>query len=414
MLRRAAVRATQRRYRPGGPVSLPQRGNTPPLENARRVVHNTAGPPELSLAWRLNLEIKIVRSLTAIGAAAILLSALLPDALLTSPAAAAKPPKVTVETALDGLHNPCGVAVQPGTGHVFVSDSGAGRIVRITGSGSEAVIADFPADAYGKGTYEEQTKFDIGPLGLAFLDKNTLVVGGGGNTDGAELVRIYNVPAAGTSIRAKDMKHSLGPIPTGDASEKGEGNFYGIAATDNAIYVTCNGDDTKGWISRIDLKNGAPGKLEPFIKTKTATEIDAPVGITTDATGHLVIGQMGEITVANDSLLTFYDAASGDALMNLKTGLHDIASLAYSPQSGRLYAVDFAWGERSADGGVFRLDSKLVGGKQTIEAVKVAKLDKPAAIAFAPDGTMYVAIFGSPQQGSDKKPGKLIRISGEL
>ncbi|MFP6658277.1 MAG: hypothetical protein VB853_08835, partial [Pirellulales bacterium] len=150
------------------------------------------------------------------------------------------------------------------------------------------------------------------------------------------------------------------------------------------------------------------------INTKAATEIDAPVGITTDAAGHLVIGQMGEITAANDSLLTFYDAASGDALMNLKTGLHDIASLAYSPQSGRLYAVDFAWGERSADGGVFRLDSKIVGGKQTVEAVKVAKLDKPAAIAFAPDGTMYVAIFGSPQQGSDKKPGKLIRISGEL
>jgi DNA-binding beta-propeller fold protein YncE len=336
------------------------------------------------------------------------------SALFISATATAKPPKVEITTVLDGLHNPCGVAVQPGTGHVFVSDSGAGRIVRITKSGSEDAITGFPADAYGKGTYEEQTKFDIGPLGLAFLDKNTLVVGGGGHKDGSELLRIYEVPAAGKSIKAKQMKHSLGPIPAGDASVKGEGNFYGIATDGKSIFVTCNGDDTKGWVSKVDIKNGKPGKLTPFIKTKEATELDAPVGVTTNKEGHLVVGQMGEITVANDSLLSFYDAASGDSLMNLKTGLHDIASLAYNPKSGRLYAVDFAWGEHSADGGVFRLDSKIVDGKQTIEAVKVAKLDKPAAVAFGPNGAMYIAVFGSPEKGSNKKPGKLIKITGGL
>ncbi len=26
---------------------------------------------------------------------------------------------------------------------------------------------------------------------------------------------------------------------------KGEGNFYALAKTDDAIYVTCNGDDTR-------------------------------------------------------------------------------------------------------------------------------------------------------------------------
>ena len=36
-----------------------------------------------------------------------------------------------VTTVLDGLNNPCGVAIQPGTSTVFVSDSAAGRIIRL-------------------------------------------------------------------------------------------------------------------------------------------------------------------------------------------------------------------------------------------------------------------------------------------
>ena len=32
-----------------------------------------------------------------------------------------------VEEVLGGLTNPCGIAIQPETGHVFVSDSAAGR-----------------------------------------------------------------------------------------------------------------------------------------------------------------------------------------------------------------------------------------------------------------------------------------------
>ena len=42
----------------------------------------------------------------------------------------------------------------------------------------------------------------------------------------------------------------MGPvgIGPGDASVRGEGNFYGIAVSDSAIYVSSNGDDTKGEI----------------------------------------------------------------------------------------------------------------------------------------------------------------------
>jgi len=321
----------------------------------------------------------------------------------------AKEPKI--ETVLDGLKNPCGVAVQPGTGDIFVSDSGAARIVRITPDGHEAVITDFPLDVYGKGTYEEQTKFDIGPLGLAFLDKDTLVVGGGGLPDGEELVRVYTVPEPGTSIKADAMKYKLGPIGPGDESVKGEGNYFGVAVSKqgDAIFVTCNGDDTKGWVAKVDVNDGVPGKLTPYIKTKEATNVDAPGGATFNKEGHLVVTQIGEVTVPGDSLLTFYDAKSGKLLLNLKTGLHDLDGAAYNPKTGRLYGVDFAWGENAADGGLFRLDSTK---ENSVNAVKITSLDKPAAVAFGPDGALYVAVFGSPKEGSDKAPGSLIRVTG--
>src|SRR6185369_11734799 len=96
------------------------------------------------------------------------------------------------ETVLGGLSNPCGLAVQPETGHVFVADSAAGRIIRVVDGKAEDVVVGFPLDKYGKGP-----KFDIGPLGLAFLDKDTLVVGDGSFVDGQEYVRVFTVPAAG-------------------------------------------------------------------------------------------------------------------------------------------------------------------------------------------------------------------------
>ena len=60
---------------------------------------------------------------------------------------------------------------------------------------------------------------------------------------------------------------------------------------DGAIYITCNGDDTKGWVAKSVIKDGKAGPLEPSIATKEATNVDAPVAITFSLDGkELVIG----------------------------------------------------------------------------------------------------------------------------
>jgi DNA-binding beta-propeller fold protein YncE len=320
--------------------------------------------------------------------------------------------KITV--VLDGLHNPSGLAVQPNTGHLFVADSGNGKVVRVVDGKPQDVITDFPMDIYGKGPM-----YNIGPLGLAFIDEDTLVVGGGDLVDKEELVRVYTVPKAGEpAIKADAAKAKLGPLDN-SAELLAEGNYYAVAVTKDAIYATANGDDTKGWIVRAEIKaDGAFGPLERYIATKEAVNLDAPVALTVDSKGNLVVGQMGEVGNKNDSLLTFYKASDKKLLLKLDTGLHDITGLIYSPK-GHLYATDFAWPAKE-DGGLYRLDATGTGKDQQIEAKKIVALHKPAAVAFGKDGEMYLAVFGDTpgdEEGVDPakaKVGQVIKLEPGL
>lgn len=309
-----------------------------------------------------------------------------------------------IEVVVGGLTNPSGVAVQPDTGHVFVSDSGAGRVVRIVDGKLEEVIVGSPLDVYGKGP-----AYEIGPLGLAFLDKDTLAVGDGGLKDGAELVRVFAIPAPGqAALKYDDAKFKLGPLADSGAAQ-GEGNLFGVAVSKTALFVTCNGDDTKGWVAKADLVGGKPGELRRFIATKAAVQVDAPAAITIGARGEIVVGQMGKIDVPQDSLLSFYNATTGKLLLSQRTGLYDLTGLAYSPRSQQLFALDFAWMKPEA-GGLFQLVAGRQDDQPVLAARRIANLDKPSAMAFAPDGSLYVAVFGTAQEGAGK-PGKLLKIT---
>lgn len=298
------------------------------------------------------------------------------------------------------LNNPCGIAIQPETGVVFVADSGAARIVKIVDGKAVPVITDFPLDEYGKGpTYK------IGPLGMAFLDKKTLVVGGGGLKDGEELLRVYELPEGDEPIKADAMVSSFKLEAMGE-EVKGEGNFYGVAVTKAGIFVTANGDDTKGWIAKADLMGTKVGPFARSIASKEQVEVDAPVAITTTPKGNIAVGQMGEITVPNDALLTYYNPETGKKLSNYETGLSDITGLAYSPgDNTQLYAIDFSWHD-TAQGGLFQVIRELKDDKPGIKCVKLLPLDKPTALAFAPDGTLYVTVIGS----GEGNTGELLKI----
>jgi len=313
---------------------------------------------------------------------------------------------VKVEEVVGNLSNPCGVAVQPGTNQVYLTDSARGRVCRVDGGKLEDVITGSPKDVYGKGPF-----YDIGPLGLVFTsDGKSVIVGDGGYKDGEECVRMYSIPASGKPAinYEKDAAQKLGPLTPAEGV-LGEGNLYGLALSSSALYVTCNGDDTKGWVAIAELNGTKFGKLERWLPTKEAVEVDAPVGIAINKQGDIVIGQMGEVNKPQDSLLSFYSANTKKLLSNFETKLYDISGVAYSPTTGRLYVTDFAW-MKSDEGGLFRIDQS----GNDVKTVKIASLDKPTSLAFASDGTLYITVIGPKGENENASTqGKLLKISKE-
>ena len=50
-----------------------------------------------------------------------------------------------------------------------------------------------------------------------------------------------------------------------------------------------------------------------------------------------------------------------------------------------------------------------------MKATKIASLDKPTALAFAPDGTLYITVIGPKAEGENApKQGKLLKIAPGL
>lgn len=321
-----------------------------------------------------------------------------------------KPAEMATKLIVNHLDNPSGVAVHPGTGHVFItSRQGVFRWNPATATKIYLEVEKFPTDEYGKGP-----KYNIGPLGVTLWGTDRIIVPDGSQKDGDEVVRIYKIadelPAK--PRQATETEFSLGPIKgSPDGNYKGEGNYYAAVVWNDTIYVTSNGDDTKGWIVTSKIVDGKPGELTGTIATKEATNTDAPVAITVTPDGaSLVVGQMGEVNVPGDSLLTMYDK-EGKLTKNYKTGLNDITGLAYSPKTGKLYATDFAWAEEiKGNGGLFEL---VIEGDE-VKPKKILSLDRPTALAFDKDGKLYITVFGTNKDTGDKPTGGLIRLDAGL
>jgi len=331
----------------------------------------------------------------------------------TQPRSAASPktetPAATIpfEVVGTGLRHPYGLAVQPETGIVFVAESGAGRVVRMVDGKTEEVIVGFPTEPYAAAP-----QYNIGPLGLFFLDKDTLVVGDGGSKDGEEFARVFAVPMTGTAaIKFEEAKQKLGPLAASEPLPA-EGNFFGIAATKTSLFVACQGANSRGQVAKADINDGKLGELKRFLGGKDSPEVASPLAVAIGPNGELVVGQSGERTVASDSRLTFYNPNSGKLLLNLQTGLHDLSSLAYHPANKQLYALDIA-SLKPEDGGLFRLARSTKEAQQTIRPIKLLKLDQPTAMAFGKSGELYIATLGAPTgDGAATNPptGTVIKI----
>jgi hypothetical protein len=340
--------------------------------------------------------------------------ALLSSALFAAvPSAHTAADELVIETLLTGLNNPCGVAVRPSDSNdryeIFVADSGAGRIIRVSSdepNTASDVITGFPTAALAK------SALAVGPIGLLFLDHNSLIVGASGS-NGAQvlLFELSNQSESTTSDQAKQQVEIL-------AGEPSRNHIFALARTrandvvTDAIVLTCFADDHSGDVRKIPLRAETLAEPKPFAAADDVSAANVPAAITLGESGHPVVGWVGSLESPRDSRLIFYNPINGSRSIELSTELYDVLGLAYSPKSGNLYAVDAAW-MNAAEGGVFRVDDASEPGTPQCKTVKIAELPRPTALAFGPDGALYISALGD-VNGESKRDGKLFKITGDL
>jgi DNA-binding beta-propeller fold protein YncE len=314
-------------------------------------------------------------------------------------AATAVAEESTIATLLSGLQNPCGVAVRSGgtAAHcdVFVADSGSGRIVKMASDKPDVMqdaITGFSTTGSGSGPLETS-----GPRGLLFLGlRHLLVVCGGG--DEPESVRLYELPEDGSPLKAADARRVMVLSAPSDGAA-GANRLYAVARTQinesvaDLIVVTALGNRSQGWLGKAPVRAGALGELTPFVAAAQTSDVLSPAGIAVGEKGYVVVGQKAAADQPAGAVLVFYDPIDGSPLMTLATELHTISGLAYSRVTGNLYATDLA-AESAREGGVFRIDDASRPGAATCEAVRLATVERPTALAFGPDGALYVTACG--------------------
>jgi hypothetical protein len=304
----------------------------------------------------------------------------------------------TVETIASGLACPTSLAVRNGAAAVapfqlYVAEAGAARIVRIAAEKNAKlapVIVGFPKTDRGA-----LLGGNVGPLSVAFLTANRLVVGDGGLGDSADLLRVYSLPEGDAELTFDQVDHTAGPIKASSRSQAGEGAFADLAGSDDACFVVPRSGDDRGWILKAVVDANRIAGLEPFVSVRDALGATHPTAVTVDPrTNHhyLLIATAGEFDGQLDSRVTMVSPTSGDAALALAPGLRDITAIAYSPNND-LYVADFA-ADQSGAGGVYRLEAAQVDGRESCRAVKIVSVERPTALAFTPDGALFVTTLG--------------------
>lgn len=320
------------------------------------------------------------------------------------------------ETLLADLDNPAGLVFLPTQSHrgpyeLLLAESGADRVLRLTTDSLDKpveIVVDFP-----QGTFGASPGYRVGPLNLVFLTRTKFVVSAKGEGPGADTLAGFSLPTGGVTFVTADRSHSVGPIHANITAKIDDYHLVGLAKSDKVCYVTTAGQEGQGWVLKSQIEANRLAYLQLFIDVpKETSGMGAPAGIAVipnPQAEFLVVGLMGSRDTPQDSRLAFFVPASGDLALNLPTGLDDIIALAYSP-SGQLYAADFSWHDEQA-GGIYRIDDARLEGRQTCRATKIASVVRPFAMAFAPDGSLFVTAFGTEP---NTKQGSLIKITGKL
>jgi hypothetical protein len=328
---------------------------------------------------------------------------------------------VKVETILSDLKTPCGVAVRPDVGvgayEVFVAERGAGRVVlaEVGKSGNAIeVVTGFPVVAGSN----EASPCAPGVQSLYFLDRSRLVAAGS-DEDGRPLMRLYDLAESGNALKADAFKQDLELANEGDKGEQSGSRLclHDLARTKpndrvaDILVMAASTDRGAAGLWKVPVRANTLGEPTEFRPANPKNKIGAVGGVAVGDDGYIATasgsGSQNEAT----SRLHYVNPIDGRHVLEMDIKLPRIVALAYHPTSHNLYAAGL--GGSDGAGGIFRVDDATEPGAPAATAVKVADVSRPTAMAFGPDGALFVTTLGD---DSNLKPGagELLRLTGEL
>ncbi|MFH5806375.1 hypothetical protein [Alienimonas sp. DA493] len=306
-------------------------------------------------------------------------------------------PEPKPELLVENLETPVGLAIAPQSGDVLIATRwGVYRYVPQT----HAIFIE--VEGYDvPDTIGEDGRYEIGPLSLAFVGDSELVVGGGSAPEGEEVVQTFEIALEprgdDPQIQDTDAKQTVGPVGPAAVGGEGAGNFTGVLADEKAVYAATSSTTPKGWILKAPLEDGKLGDLAPFIAAADLAELGGPGPMAWDADGNLVVGLWGGQMPGDDAIAVFN--AAGELVAKYEGEIGEFGGLAYSPKTKALYVTDM--GLSTDRGGLYKVELK----DGAMNAEKVLSLDKPAGLAFAPDGKLYLTTLGTAVEGKTTPDG---------
>jgi hypothetical protein len=323
---------------------------------------------------------------------------------------------VAVKKVLTGLKNPHDVAVRPeGSSEayeVFIAESGAGRVVKILSNKPEKrvdVISGFST----KPANDDKLS-SPGVHSLEFLDHMRLVATGG-DEDGVPFVRLYELPEPASPLTADQHKHEANVPEAGKEPNFNAHVFRGVARTQpndrvgDFLLVSAPNEGQPTGLVYVPVRSGTLGDAVPA-QLKNAGDDFQISAIAVGSNGYVVVAgnERGEST--QPSRLSFFSPLDRRIVLQLPTELQRIVAVAYSPKSGNLFVANAPTNDDDR-AGIYRIDRVAQSDAAACKAVKIAYVRNPTALAFAPDGVLYVTASGDPK---DKNSGKLLKLTGNL
>jgi hypothetical protein len=316
----------------------------------------------------------------------------------------------SVEKIIGNLNGPCALAVRPGRSdpiEVFVAECGTGRVIKLTANKSDSnqeVIAGFAPQTTDNKSVDKPSVAGI--QSLFFLDRTRLVVAGGDHAK--PFIRLYEIGDSNASLKAEDFKQEV-KLPSDDNRAESIHCFHDLARTQpndkvaDVLVTAAMGDRESAGLWKVAVRANTLGDIGQFGGAKAGDNTTAVGGIAVGNPGYVAIIRGSKSDPKQANVLQFLNPVDGRVIFQINTDLQRIVALAYSPATGNLFAAD------AASGGIYRLDDASELGKPACKAIRVADVERPTAVGFTTDGTLYVTALGDGDNN-----GTLLKLTGEF